>query len=32
MFAVPPQTMDVASPAGGDKAYVFEFDPGDLGK
>jgi len=32
MFALPPQTIDVASRAGAEKAYVFEFDPGDLGK
>jgi len=32
MFGVPPQTINVTSHAGGDKAYVFEFDPGDLGK
>lgn len=32
MFNLPPQTIDVASRAGADKAYVFEFDPGDLGK
>lgn len=32
MFNVAPQTIDVASRAGADKAYVFGFDPGDLGK
>ena len=37
MFALAPQTIDVASRAGADKAqtdkaYVFEFDAGDLGK
>ncbi len=31
MFGVPPQTIDVTT-AGADKAYVFAFDPGDLGK
>ena len=25
------QTLKVPSPAGADKGYVFEFDPGDLG-
>ena len=32
MFALAPQTIDVASRAGADKTYVFEFEPGDLGK
>src|SRR5262249_20832520 len=32
MFALAPQTIDVASRAGADKVYVFEFEPGDLGK
>ena len=32
MFALAPQTIDVASRAGAEKGYVFEFDPGDLGK
>jgi hypothetical protein len=32
MFALAPQTIDVAGRAGADKTYVFEFDPGDLGK
>jgi hypothetical protein len=32
MFGLAPQTIDVARRAGADKAYVFEFDPGDLGK
>lgn len=32
MFGLAPQTIDVAGRAGADKAYVFEFEPGDLGK
>jgi len=32
MFGLAPQSVDVANRAGADKAYVFEFDPGDLGK
>ena len=32
MFGLAPQTIDVASRAGADKTYVFEFEPGDLGK
>jgi len=32
MFGLAPQTIDVAGQAGADKAYVFEFAPGDLGK
>lgn len=32
MFNLAPQTIDVAGRAGADKAYVFQFDPGDLGK
>ena len=32
MFGLAPQTIDVAGRAGADKVYVFEFDPGDLGK
>ena len=32
MFGLAPQTIDVARRAGADKGYVFEFDPGDLGK
>lgn len=32
MFGLAPQTIDVAGRAGADKAYVFEFDAGDLGK
>ncbi len=32
MFGVAPQTIDVSARAGADKAYVFAFDPGDLGK
>jgi len=31
MFGVAPQTIDVKT-AGTDKAYVFAFDPGDLGR
>ena len=32
MYGVALQTIDVSGQAGTDKAYVFEFDPGDLGK
>jgi hypothetical protein len=32
MYGVSPQSIDVASPSGPDKTYVFEFDPGDLGR
>ena len=32
MFALAYQTIDVASRDGADKTYVFEFEPGDLGK
>ena len=32
MFGLAPQRIDVASRAGADKVYVFEFEPGDLGK
>ena len=32
MFNVAPQTINVADKSGADKVYVFEFDPGDLGK
>ena len=32
MFNVAPQTINVAGRAGADKAYVFGFDAGDLGK
>ena len=32
MFDVAPQTIAVADRAGTNKAYVFEFDPGDLGR
>ncbi len=32
MFGLAPQSIDVTSRAGADKTYVFEFDPGDLGK
>ena len=32
MFAVAPQTIDVAGRAGADRTYVFEFDAGDLGR
>ena len=32
MFGLAPQTIDVAGRAGADRVYVFEFDPGDLGK
>jgi len=31
MFGVDYQALKVAAPAGADKAYVFVFDPGDLG-
>ena len=32
MFGVALQPIDVAGRAGADKTYVFEFDPGDLGR
>jgi hypothetical protein len=32
MFGLAPQTIDVVSRAGAEKSYVFEFEPGDLGK
>lgn len=32
MFGLAPQSVDVVGKAGGDKGYVFEFEPGDLGK
>jgi hypothetical protein len=32
MYGLAPQTIDVAGRAGADKTYVFEFDPGDLGR
>ena len=32
MFGVPPQSIDVSAHGGADKAYVFGFAPGDLGK
>jgi hypothetical protein len=32
MFGLAPQTVNVTDRAGTDKVYVFEFDPGDLGK
>lgn len=32
MFGLAPQSIDVATHAGADKGYVFEFEPGDLGK
>ena len=32
MFGVGYQTIDVSGRAGADKVYVFEFDPGDLGR
>ena len=32
MYGLAPQTIDVADRAGADKVYVFEFDPGDLGR
>ena len=32
MFGLAPQRIDVAGQAGADKTYVFEFEPGDLGK
>lgn len=32
MFGVPFQSIDVGAKAGAGKVYVFEFDPGDLGK
>ncbi len=31
MLGLPYQTIQVPGPAGADKGYVFEFDPGDLG-
>jgi hypothetical protein len=31
MFGVPYQSIPVSAPAGAGKAYVFAFDPGDLG-
>lgn len=32
MFGLSPQTIDVSARAAPQKAYVFEFEPGDLGK
>jgi hypothetical protein len=32
MYDVAPQTIDVSDRAGSDRAYVFEFDLGDLGR
>jgi hypothetical protein len=32
MFGIAPQSIDVAAPANNDKAYVFGFTAGDLGK
>jgi hypothetical protein len=32
MYGVPSQTLEVAAQAGSNKAYVFEFDAGDLGR
>ena len=32
MYGLAPQAIDVADRAGADKVYVFEFDPGDLGR
>jgi hypothetical protein len=32
MYGVPSQTIEVAAPAGANRAYVFEFDAGDLGR
>ena len=32
MFGLPPQSIDVSAHGGTDKAYVFGFAPGDLGK
>jgi hypothetical protein len=32
MYGVPSQTIEVAAQAGANKAYVFEFDAGDLGR
>ena len=32
MYGLAPQTIAVADRAGADKVYVFEFDPGDLGR
>ena len=32
MFGLAPQSIDLAGRSGADKAYLFEFDPGDLGK
>jgi hypothetical protein len=32
MYALAYQAIDVSAHAGGDKTYVFAFDPGDLGR
>jgi hypothetical protein len=32
MYGLAPQAINVAGHAGNDKVYVFEFDPGDLGR
>jgi hypothetical protein len=32
MYGLAPQAIPVADKAGADKVYVFEFDPGDLGR
>jgi hypothetical protein len=32
MYGLAPQAINVADRAGADKVYVFEFDPGDLGR
>jgi hypothetical protein len=32
MYGLEPQVINVANRAGADKVYVFEFDPGDLGR
>ena len=32
MYGLAPQVINVANRAGADKVYVFEFDPGDLGR
>jgi hypothetical protein len=32
MYGLAPQAINVADRAGADKVYIFEFDPGDLGR
>jgi hypothetical protein len=32
MYGLAPQAINVADRGGGDRVYVFEFDPGDLGR